>query len=138
MKAREFIINIPISVQYDPEGQPVIGMRSQDSRQSQKPSGSPELNLNAVMVPPLQQDIELKKAGLGKGSPVIDKLIQDQPEVGSEADAPANNPQPQISTPQGHTTMAHKILQNIPKMGQNADSGLQDELSRIKQLIKRK
>ena len=35
---------------------------------------------NPVMVPPLQQDIELKKAEAGKESPIIQKLTQDEVE----------------------------------------------------------
>lgn len=38
---------------------------------------SVELEKNPVMIPPLQQDIELKKAALGKNSDVIDELVND-------------------------------------------------------------
>jgi hypothetical protein len=37
-----------------------------------------ELDDDPVMVPPLQQDIELKKAEQGKDSPVIKDLTQDE------------------------------------------------------------
>lgn len=67
MRAREFIINLPnLSIDTDQED----GCQAQ-SRQ-------------AVMVPPLQQELELKKAALGKTSPVIQKLVQDEPEEDSE------------------------------------------------------
>jgi hypothetical protein len=36
------------------------------------------------MVTPQQQDLELKKAALGKKSPVIDDLTADDPEIGDE------------------------------------------------------
>jgi hypothetical protein len=39
-----------------------------------------EKDPNPVMVPPLQQDIELKKADQGKESPIINKLTQDETE----------------------------------------------------------
>ena len=40
-------------------------------------------NHNPVMVPPLQQHLELAKAAQGKESPVIDKLTQDD-HIGQE------------------------------------------------------
>jgi hypothetical protein len=40
-----------------------------------------EKDLNPVMVSPLQQDIELKKAHAGKTSPIIKKLTQDETEA---------------------------------------------------------
>ena len=81
MRSREFTINIPINIKINGDGEPVIDMGQKDD--------DAELDLNPVMVPPLQQDIELKKADLGKSSPVIDKLTQDQTEHGAEPeDAP--------------------------------------------------
>ena len=44
------------------------------------PKNPEEKDLNPVMVPPLQQDIELKKADQGKESPIINKLTQDETE----------------------------------------------------------
>jgi hypothetical protein len=42
-----------------------------------------EKDPNPVMVPPLQQELELAKAEQGKESPVIDKMTQDD-NIGSE------------------------------------------------------
>ena len=42
------------------------------------PKNPEEKDPNPVMVPPLQQDIELKKAEAGKDSPIIKKLTQDE------------------------------------------------------------
>lgn len=39
-----------------------------------------ELDPNPVFVPPLQHELELKKAEQGKESPIIDKLTQDEVE----------------------------------------------------------
>jgi hypothetical protein len=39
-----------------------------------------EKDLNPVMVPPLQQQVELTKADAGKTSPIIQKLTQDETE----------------------------------------------------------
>ena len=36
------------------------------------------LDPNPVMVPPLQQSIELKKAALGKEGDIVDKITQDR------------------------------------------------------------
>lgn len=44
------------------------------------PKDPEEKDPNPVMVPPLQQDIELKKAEAGKESPIINKLTQDETE----------------------------------------------------------
>jgi hypothetical protein len=74
MRAKEFTINVPITIKINGDNDPEIGTGS---------NNSDEMDLNPVMVPPLQQHIELHKAEHGKDSPVIDKLTQDQ-EVGQE------------------------------------------------------
>ena len=75
MRAKEFTINIPINIKINGDGEPEIST-GQDTDE-------PELQSNPVMVNPLQQELELKKAELGKSSPVIDKLTQDD-NIGSE------------------------------------------------------
>jgi hypothetical protein len=48
---------------------------------SEGPSKNPEeKDPNPVMVPPLQQEVELDKAEAGKTSPIIKKLTQDEAE----------------------------------------------------------
>lgn len=48
---------------------------------SESPAKNPEeKDDNPVMVPPLQQDMEFKKAEQGKESPIIKKLTQDETE----------------------------------------------------------
>ena len=69
MRAREFTINVPITISINGDDDPVVSMPPQEPDQ--------ELQQNPVMVSPQQQELELKKAELGKGSPVIDKLTQD-------------------------------------------------------------
>ena len=44
------------------------------------PKNPKDLDPNPVMVPPLQQAIELDKAEAGKESPIINKLTQDEVE----------------------------------------------------------
>jgi hypothetical protein len=73
MRAREFTINVPITIKINGDGDPEIDMPG--SNDAKDPS---ELDDNPVMVPPLQQDIELKKAHAGKDSPVIQDLTQDE------------------------------------------------------------
>lgn len=75
MRAREFVINVPITIKINGDGDPEIDMDGKED-----PKDPQELDLNPVMVPPLQQDIELKKAEQGKSSPIIKDLTQDEDE----------------------------------------------------------
>jgi len=69
MRAKEFTINVPITITINGDDEPVVSTDDcQDDTTMQQ---------NPVMVPPLQQHVELAKAELGKESPVIDKLTQD-------------------------------------------------------------
>jgi len=76
MRSREFTINVPITINFSDLGEPTV-----DTGHTPAPD---ELDQNPVMVPPLQQHIELQKAELGKASPVIDKLTQAQPDHGAQ------------------------------------------------------
>ena len=90
MRAREFVINIPITIKIDGDGDPVINDPAVNAgdyanenptavKQNPLPPKDPsELNPDPVMVPPLQQQIEINKAAVGKTSPVIDELTQDE------------------------------------------------------------
>lgn len=78
MRAKEFTINVPITITINGDEDPVV---------NQPDTTQPVLQQNPVMVTPQQQELELKKAELGKSSPVIDKLTQDdiignEPEIG--------------------------------------------------------
>jgi hypothetical protein len=75
MRAKEFTINVPITISISGDNDPVV------STSGEQPSG--ELQQNPVMVSPQQQELELAKAELGKESPVIDKLTQDD-SIGAE------------------------------------------------------
>lgn len=77
MRAREFTINVPITISINGDDDPVISTPAQDHEDDQ------ELQQNPVMISPQQQELEMKKAELGKSSPVIDKLTQDHT-VGEE------------------------------------------------------
>jgi hypothetical protein len=72
MRAREFVINVPITIQIDGDGPPKINMRRKRLRDPQKLDNDP------TMVPPLQQDLEIKKADVGKTSPVIKDLTHSE------------------------------------------------------------
>ncbi len=71
MRAREFVINVPITIKINGDGDPEIDM----DQDNDSPKDPQELDDNPVMVPPLQQDIELKKAQAGKDSPIIQDLL---------------------------------------------------------------
>ena len=77
MRAREFTINVPIRITINGDNDPEIEAGEGDK------DSEPELQQNPVMVPPLQQELELKKAELGKETPVIDKITADH-DVGEE------------------------------------------------------
>jgi len=57
MRAREFIINVPISIKINGDGAPEVNAGNQ-----QPPQDEPELD---TMVPPLQQKIEILKKNAG-------------------------------------------------------------------------
>lgn len=74
MRAKEFTINVPITITINSDEDPVV---------NQPETSTPVLQQNPVMVSPQQQELELKKAELGKSSPVIDKLTQND-SIGDE------------------------------------------------------
>lgn len=76
MRAKEFTINVPITISINGDNDPEISMPTQEPDDQ-------ELQKNPVMVSPQQQELELKKAELGKDSPVINKLTQDH-SIGDE------------------------------------------------------
>lgn len=77
MRAREFTINVPINIKINGDGDPEIDMGAGND----EPKDPSELDPSPVMVPPLQQELELKKAEQGKDSPVIQHLTQDEEEL---------------------------------------------------------
>ena len=72
MRAREFTINIPITIKINGDGDPEVDMADNEPVDPSIPKPKP------IMVPPLQQQIELQKSGQGKLSPVIHDLTQDE------------------------------------------------------------
>lgn len=82
MRAREFTINVPISIKINGDGDPEIDMGGN----KEEPKDPQELDPNPTFVPPLQQELELKKAEAGKDSPVIQDLTQDEEELDDEDD----------------------------------------------------
>jgi hypothetical protein len=67
MRAKEFTINVPINIKINGDGDPEIDVAGNGS-------DSAEPDENPVFVSPLQQELELKKAAVGKDSAVIDKI----------------------------------------------------------------
>jgi len=76
MRAREFVINVPITIKINGDGDPEIDMPNS----AEEPKDPSELEPNPVMLSPLQQEVELKKAQAGKVSPIIKDLTQDEVE----------------------------------------------------------
>lgn len=58
----------------------IIDKLDGDSSSDSQPKNPEEKDENPVMVPPLQQQLELDKAEAGKDSPIIKKLTQDETE----------------------------------------------------------
>jgi hypothetical protein len=79
MRAREFTINVPITIKINGDGDPEIDVDG---------SSDDKLDQNPVMMSPLQQELELKKSDQGKRSPYIDTMLDDDPEVGDDEDEP--------------------------------------------------
>ena len=72
----EITINIPITIDLD-SAMPRVNVAGKPAADDK------ELDQNPMMINPLQQELELKKAALGKSSPVIDKLTADET-IGAE------------------------------------------------------
>lgn len=69
MRAREFVINVPITIKINGDQDPEINVPT-DSESQEEPA----------FVSPQQQEIELKKASLGKQSPIGNQLLDDAEE----------------------------------------------------------
>jgi hypothetical protein len=80
MRAREFTINVPINIKINGDGDPEIDVAGNDSEEPDE---------NPIFVSPLQQELELKKAAVGKDSAVIDKITAPD-DIGSEDEDDAN------------------------------------------------
>ena len=75
MRAREFIINVPINIKINGDGDPEINMPGQENDQDQA---------EYAFIPPLQQKIEMMKANAGNESDAFDQIISDDDDT--EAD----------------------------------------------------
>jgi hypothetical protein len=85
MRIDEITINIPITIDLDGD-KPRVNVAGKDA------TDDDELDKNAVMISPQQQELELKKAEQGKASPVIDKILDDE-DIGDEKDAEDETPE---------------------------------------------
>lgn len=79
MRAREFVINIPIHISMNGDGTVDVSTDAEDDAIDPSQVTEPR-----VMIPPLQQDLEVKKAQAGKLSPVIRALTQDEIDPNTE------------------------------------------------------
>jgi hypothetical protein len=68
MRAREFVINVPITIKINGDGEPEVTNEPQ--------SDEPELD---TMVPPLQQKLELQKRSAGLPNVFDDQDDEDEP-----------------------------------------------------------
>jgi len=82
MLIKEVTINIPIKIDLDGTGEPKVKVADKDAE---------ELDQNPVMMNPQQQELELRKAELGKESPSIDKMLDDDEEGEEDEDDGVDN-----------------------------------------------
>jgi hypothetical protein len=73
MRIDEITINIPITIDLDGD-KPKVNVAGKDAVDDD------EMDQNPVMMNPMQQELELKKAEQGKRSPSIDKMLDDDEE----------------------------------------------------------
>ena len=73
MRIDEITINIPITIDLDGD-KPRVNVAGKDAVDDD------EMDQNPVMMNPMQQELELKKAEQGKRSPSIDKMLDDDEE----------------------------------------------------------
>jgi len=105
MRAREFTINVPINITINGDGEPAVTTGNKAETDNE------ELLQNPVMVPPLQQQLELEKAALGKESPVIDKILADD-DIGSESEYQSNPEQNNPTTDRELLARIKQLLQH--------------------------
>ena len=84
MRMDEITINIPITIVLD-------GAKPRVRVAGKTPTDDEELDQNPVMISPLQQELELKKAEQGKSSPIIDKMLDDDDEGEEDSTDQDNN-----------------------------------------------
>lgn len=75
MKAREIIINVPISISINQDGEVSVNGEA-DEKEVKKNDSNVEDSTSMVF--PLEQELELRKAALGKSSDVITRLLKDE------------------------------------------------------------
>jgi len=66
MRAREFVINVPITIKINGDGEPEVGMDQDDSKLD-------------TMVPPLQQKLEIAKRNSGLPNVFDEDADEDEP-----------------------------------------------------------
>jgi hypothetical protein len=81
----EITINIPITIDLDGV-KPRVNVAGKTATDDEE-----DLDQNPVMISPLQQELELKKAEQGKQSPSIDKMLDDEDEGEEDATDQENN-----------------------------------------------
>lgn len=94
VRAREFTIDVPINIRLGDDDDPEVMTPDTTNLvrdvavvkcKEPAPDSSHDEEMTGTMVPPLQQQIELQKAALGKESEVIDDLT-DQDDIDQQED----------------------------------------------------
>lgn len=74
MKAREFVINVPINIKIDGDGSPNLDMPNT------KPADQVP-DEEKVTMSPLDQELEMRKAEMGKQSKYVDQILSEPDDV---------------------------------------------------------
>lgn len=73
MKAREFVINVPINIKIDGDGTPNLDMPNTNT--------ATDSNEQPVMMSPQDQELEMRKAEMGKPSKYMDQILSEPEEI---------------------------------------------------------
>lgn len=78
MRAKEFVINVPINIKINGDGDPEISTGGEEETPAEK--------TGVAFIPPLQQKIEMMKADAGKEDDLIDQITISDQDDDTEAD----------------------------------------------------
>ena len=70
MKAREFVINVPINIKIDGDGTPNLDMPNTKAADTVPDE-------EKVMMTPMDQELEMRKVEMGKDSKYVDQILSE-------------------------------------------------------------
>lgn len=119
MRAKEFTINVPINIRLGDDDEPELiepVASPEEPKSVELPARPAKTSCHSddcdeeeddVMVPPLQQQVELQKAALGKDSEVIDDLTDEDDIDQEDRDEPSDPQKLDLSSFWDQTPIGH-------------------------------